>query len=132
MGDQMPQPGEEVAPALGDAQQGRHLPDDDRQPKAEHESGLHGRGDEAGHEPDVQDAEHHQHDADQDGQGRRQVAEAGRVAQGDGRHQRRRDGRRGRGGADDQLPRAAEQPVAQQPAEGANRPACGGSWAIWA
>jgi hypothetical protein len=94
MGDQMPQLGEEVAPALGDAQQGRHLPDDDRQPKAEHESGLHGRGDEAGHEPDVQDAEHHQHDADQDGQGRRQVAEAGRVAQGDGRHQRRRDGRR--------------------------------------
>jgi hypothetical protein len=65
-------------------------PDDDRQPQAEHEPGLHGRRGEAGHEPDVQDPEHHQHDADQDGQGRRQVAEAGRVARGHGRDQRRR------------------------------------------
>jgi hypothetical protein len=39
-----------------------------------------------------------------------------------GRDQRRRDGRRGRGGADHQLPRAAEQGVAEQPGEGGEQP----------
>jgi hypothetical protein len=83
-----------------DHQQGRNLPDDDGQPQAEHEPGLHRRGDEARHEPHSQRAQGHQDEADQDGQGGRQLAEAGRVAHGHGRDQRRRDGRRGRGGAD--------------------------------
>jgi hypothetical protein len=83
-GEQVPQLGEEVALALGDAQQRRHLADDDRQSQAEHEPGLHRRRDEPRHEPHVQHAQHHQDDPDEDGQGGRQLVEAGRVAQATG------------------------------------------------
>ena len=54
-----------------------------------------------------------------------EVGEAVRVAEGDRGHDRRRDGRRRGGGADDQLAAGAEQGVAEQPGEGGEQPGLG-------
>jgi len=117
-GQQVAELGEEVAVALGHAQQLGDLADDDGQPQPEHEPGLDPGRDEAGHKPHVEQPEQGQHQPDEDGQGGRQGPEAGHVAGGHGRDQGGGDGG-GRGGrADDQLARGPEQGVAEQPGEG--------------
>jgi hypothetical protein len=117
--------GEEVALAGRHPEQLGQLADDDGQPQAEHEADLDPGGDEARHEPHPEQAEGDQDDPDQHGQEGREVGVAGGVAQGDRGHDRRRDGRRGRGRADDQLPAGAEQAVAEQPGEGGEQPGLG-------
>ena len=72
-----------------------------------------------------QQAEHDQHGPDEHGQGGREVGEAVRVAGGDRGRDRRRDGHRRGGGADDQLAAGAEQGVAEQPGEGGEQPGLG-------
>lgn len=117
--------GEEVALAGGHPEQLGQLADDDGQPQPEHEADLDPGGDEARHEPHPEQAEGDQDDPDQHGQEGREVGVAGGVAKGDRGHDRRRDGRRGRGRADDQLPAGAEQAVAEQPGEGGEQPGLG-------